>query len=151
MRAWRMTLVVLLVLLLVKYCMVSTALTIKSCPAAIKGLWTFPLTRLRPLALSTSSSVPWISSETHRSDISSFPMPKHYQGMLDHIVLPRPLILQRVKTLATEVSRHYEDKDVVLLCVLNGAAMFFSDFLQAWMELQTGKHSRRKTQCCQET
>ncbi len=43
------------------------------------------------------------------------------------ILLDYDVIQQRVKELAAQISRDYEGEEVVLLCILKGAVMFFSD------------------------
>lgn len=45
-------------------------------------------------------------------------------------VYSREIIAERVRHIASEVNRLYEGKDLVVICVLKGAFMFFSDLLK---------------------
>lgn len=49
---------------------------------------------------------------------------------IESVLLSRDLIQTRVRELAQEISREYEERDLHLICVLRGAALFASDLLR---------------------
>ena len=46
------------------------------------------------------------------------------------ILLSEEQIQQRVTELAAQITEDYRDKDPVLVCILNGAVMFYSDLVR---------------------
>jgi len=46
------------------------------------------------------------------------------------ILIPEEEIQKKVKELAARISKDYENKTPILICVLRGAALFFSDLVQ---------------------
>ena len=50
---------------------------------------------------------------------------------IDHILLDEETIRRRVEEMGAELSRDYEGKEVVLLCILKGAVIFFADLARA--------------------
>ncbi len=50
---------------------------------------------------------------------------------IDHILLDEETIRRRVKELGEQLSDDYEGKEVVALCVLKGACVFFTDLVRA--------------------
>ena len=49
---------------------------------------------------------------------------------LDHILLTREQIAEAVKLLGERITKDYQDKDPVFVCILKGAAVFFSDLMR---------------------
>ncbi len=49
---------------------------------------------------------------------------------IDEILLPEPLIQERLNTLGTEVQRDYADKDLTLVAVMTGSVLFVADLLR---------------------
>ena len=47
------------------------------------------------------------------------------------ILIPEPAIQQRVRELAEAISLDYADRDLLLICVLKGAAIFWADLCRA--------------------
>ena len=50
---------------------------------------------------------------------------------IDHILLDEETIKKRITELGEQLSRDYEGKEVVMICVLKGAAIFFTDLVRA--------------------
>lgn len=50
---------------------------------------------------------------------------------VSHVLLSEEQIRQRVKELGEELSKEYDEKNVVLVCILKGAVQFFSDLSRA--------------------
>ncbi len=48
-----------------------------------------------------------------------------------HILLDEETIRRRVEDLGTQLSEDYQGKDVILLCILKGAVIFFADLVRA--------------------
>jgi len=50
---------------------------------------------------------------------------------ISEVLLTEERIQKRVKELADQISRDYQGKEVVLLCILKGACIFFADLARA--------------------
>lgn len=50
---------------------------------------------------------------------------------IDHVLISEEQIAKRVKELGAQISEDYEGKDVVLVCILKGAVIFFADLARA--------------------
>lgn len=50
---------------------------------------------------------------------------------IDHVLLSEEAIRRRIAEMGAEISADYDGKDVVLVCVLKGAVIFFSDLARA--------------------
>jgi len=50
---------------------------------------------------------------------------------IDHVLIREEQISRRVKELGAQISEDYEGKDVVLVCILKGAVIFFADLARA--------------------
>ncbi|HOF99829.1 MAG TPA: hypoxanthine phosphoribosyltransferase [Clostridia bacterium] len=50
---------------------------------------------------------------------------------IDHVLISAEQIGRRVRELGAQISEDYEGKDVVLVCILKGAVIFFSDLARA--------------------
>mmetsp|Transcript_10886 Transcript_10886/g.30062 ORF Transcript_10886/g.30062 Transcript_10886/m.30062 type:complete len:89 (-) Transcript_10886:1667-1933(-) len=62
-----------------------------------------------------------IPDEERSLDASNRLFPKEYDGHLKSLMIPREEILSRIQTLAKTLSKDYEGKRPVMLCVLKGA------------------------------
>lgn len=49
---------------------------------------------------------------------------------IDRILIPRKEIQKRVKELATQISKDYKGKRILVLCILKGASVFFADLMR---------------------
>lgn len=54
-----------------------------------------------------------------------------YDGEIDSVLISEDELSTKVKELADAVSADYDDRDILLICVLKGAVMFMSDFARA--------------------
>lgn len=50
---------------------------------------------------------------------------------IDHVLLEEDQIKQRVLEIGEQLSKDYEGKEVVVICILKGAVMFFADLTRA--------------------
>jgi hypoxanthine phosphoribosyltransferase len=50
---------------------------------------------------------------------------------IDHVLISEEQISRRVRELGAQISEDYEGKDVVLVCILKGAVIFFADLARA--------------------
>ena len=50
---------------------------------------------------------------------------------LGRVLIPEAAIQQRLRELAEVISREYADRDLLLICVLKGAAIFWADLCRA--------------------
>jgi hypoxanthine phosphoribosyltransferase len=50
---------------------------------------------------------------------------------IDKILLSEDVILQRVQELGRQITQDYQNKDVLLICVLKGALVFFADLIRS--------------------
>lgn len=50
--------------------------------------------------------------------------------VLSDIVYSQEQVQERIRELAAEINRQYEGKELVIICVLKGAFMFFSDLVK---------------------
>ncbi len=50
---------------------------------------------------------------------------------IDHALIGEEQIRQRVKEMGAQISADYDGKDVVLVCILKGAVIFFADLARA--------------------
>jgi hypoxanthine phosphoribosyltransferase len=56
---------------------------------------------------------------------------KDYHEFLDKILISEDELQARIKALGEEISRDYEGKDLMLICILRGGVMFLSDLMRA--------------------
>lgn len=64
--------------------------------------------------------------------------PAEYEGHLKQLLLPRDDLQSRAQDLAKNVHKDYKNKRLFLLCVLKGAAPFFSHLCEALANLGQG-------------
>lgn len=55
---------------------------------------------------------------------------KNMRDDLQNILITEEELDKRVRELAEEISRDYEGKDLLLICILKGAVVFFSDLVK---------------------
>jgi hypoxanthine phosphoribosyltransferase len=58
-------------------------------------------------------------------------MMRDYRELLEEILIPEDILQSRVKELGQEISRDYEGKDLLLICILRGGVMFLTDLMRA--------------------
>jgi len=56
---------------------------------------------------------------------------KHYHEFLDEILISEDQLQKRIRELGQEISRDYEGKDLLLICILRGGVMFLTDLMRA--------------------
>lgn len=55
---------------------------------------------------------------------------KNYREFLGEVLVSEEALQQRVAELGAEISRDYEGKDLVLICILRGGVMFLTDLMR---------------------
>lgn len=53
-----------------------------------------------------------------------------YHEFLEEILIPEDAIQKRIQELGQEISRDYESKDLLLVCILKGGVMFLTDLMR---------------------
>lgn len=76
-------------------------------------------------------------SEEYRYIIDAFPMPAHYKGFIERILVPEEMLDARIEQLAKEIHSDYKGKSIHLLCVLDGAMEFFSALTRKFITLNS--------------
>jgi hypoxanthine phosphoribosyltransferase len=54
-----------------------------------------------------------------------------YQEFLKEILIDEDILQKRIKELGEEISKDYEGKDLLLICILRGGVMFLTDLMRA--------------------
>ena len=54
-----------------------------------------------------------------------------YSVFLQEVLITEESLQSRVRELAAEISRDYQDQDLLLICVLRGGVMFLTDLMRA--------------------
>jgi hypoxanthine phosphoribosyltransferase len=57
-------------------------------------------------------------------------MPQDYQEFLKDILIPEDVLHRRIAELGAEISRDYQGKDLLLVCILRGGVMFLTDLIR---------------------
>lgn len=57
-------------------------------------------------------------------------MMKDYRSFLAEILIPEHVLKARVKELGEEISRDYEGKTILAICILRGGVMFLTDLIR---------------------
>jgi hypoxanthine phosphoribosyltransferase len=58
-------------------------------------------------------------------------MPNHPpDGMIKSILIDAPTLQKRIEELGHQISRDYEGKDLLLVCILRGGVMFLTDLMR---------------------
>jgi len=53
------------------------------------------------------------------------------EELLEEILIPEEELQTRIKELGAEISRDYQDLDLLLICILRGGVMFLTDLMRA--------------------
>ena len=62
---------------------------------------------------------------------NQFAIPQHYKPYLDHVMLPRGLVMDRTEKMILDLFNNLDrEKPIVALCVLKGGYQYFNDVLQ---------------------
>lgn len=62
---------------------------------------------------------------------SLFAIPAHYQPYIDHVMLPRGLVMDRTEKMVLDLFNELDrERPIVVLCVLKGGYQYFNDVLQ---------------------
>lgn len=69
-----------------------------------------------------------IPDDYRRYDLNHFCIPGHYADDLEHVMIPKGLIMDRTQRLALDIC-HDLEAPLVALCVLKGGYQFFTDLL----------------------
>lgn len=48
---------------------------------------------------------------------------------MEKVLIPREKILERIEEIACEINRDYEGKELIMICILKGSVLFFSELL----------------------
>jgi len=62
--------------------------------------------------------------------MDSLLIPRHYDGMIDSIMISHGLIIDRIERMAQMIRNDYAATTIHLLCVLKGGSAFFEDLCQ---------------------
>jgi hypoxanthine phosphoribosyltransferase len=54
-----------------------------------------------------------------------------YKEFLEEVLITEEALQARIRELAEEISRDYEDEDLMLICILRGGVMFLTDLMRA--------------------
>lgn len=57
-------------------------------------------------------------------------MMKDYRSFLAEVLIPENVLKARVKELGEEISRDYEGKTILAICILRGGVMFLTDLIR---------------------
>ena len=57
-------------------------------------------------------------------------MVKKYQDLLDEVLIDESTLQSRIAELGEEISRDYQDKDLLLICILRGGVLFLTDLMR---------------------
>jgi hypoxanthine phosphoribosyltransferase len=55
---------------------------------------------------------------------------RDYREFLDEILIPEKELQERITELGAEISRDYEGKDLLLVCILRGGVVFLADLMR---------------------
>lgn len=61
---------------------------------------------------------------------SKVPVPARWRGEIDHVLIDATVIARTVKRLAGRVAKHYRDRDLVVVSLLNGTVLFLADLVR---------------------
>lgn len=56
---------------------------------------------------------------------------KHFETFLEEILIDEDTLQKRIRELAAEISRDYEGKQLMLVCILRGGVLFLTDLMRA--------------------
>src|SRR5512140_3114056 len=55
---------------------------------------------------------------------------RDYHEFLGEVLIPEELLQKRIAELGAQISRDYEGKEVLLICILRGGVMFLTDLIR---------------------
>jgi hypoxanthine phosphoribosyltransferase len=58
-------------------------------------------------------------------------MMSDHEDYLDEVLIPEDELQARIRALGEEISLDYEDKDLLLICILKGGVMFLTDLMRS--------------------
>ena len=75
---------------------------------------------------------------------SSIKIPKFYEDSIESVLVPEKDIVARIKDLSEEIAAFYQDRPYIILVVLKGSFLVFTELYQNLMGLYTsGKHNNK--------
>lgn len=87
----------------------------------------------------------WVSA-LEDQDASSFKLQKMYQGCIGSVIVTNEQIKKRLDDLAIQITEYYQDRPYVILVVLKGAFVVFSDLYRSLMKIyEQGKYTNNVT------
>lgn len=87
----------------------------------------------------------WVAT-LEEQDISTHKLQKMYQGCIASIVVTDEQIKKRLDELALQIAEYYQDRPYVILVVLKGAFVVFSDLYRSLMKIyEEGKYMNNVT------
>lgn len=57
-------------------------------------------------------------------------LPRPYQELLSEVLITEEQLKKRIPELGAEISRDYQSKDLLLICILRGGVMFLTDLMR---------------------
>jgi hypoxanthine phosphoribosyltransferase len=58
------------------------------------------------------------------------PVPPRWRGEVERILITDAMLARRVRTLAAEIQRDYQDREMVVVSLLSGTVMFLADLIR---------------------
>ncbi len=85
----------------------------------------------------------WITVE-NTVDVSNIKVPKLYEGCLESVIVLEKDIKQRIYELTEEIAKHYADRPFVIVVVLKGSFLVFSEMYEHLMQIYSdGKYNNK--------
>ncbi len=57
-------------------------------------------------------------------------MPQDYHQFIKEVLIPEDVLQRRIAELGVEISRDYQEKNLLLVCILRGGVMFLTDLIR---------------------
>eukprot|EP00397_Hematodinium_sp_SG-2012_P031276 GEMP01033176.1.p1 GENE.GEMP01033176.1~~GEMP01033176.1.p1 ORF type:complete len:238 (+),score=40.69 GEMP01033176.1:45-758(+) len=80
--------------------------------------------------MGTNRKAPLEVSMSDALSLHAFCIPEYYNDDLESILLPNGLLTDRVEKLALDISQHYGDVELHVVCILKGSRGFFTSLLK---------------------
>lgn len=61
---------------------------------------------------------------------SNTPVPPRWRGEVERILITDAMLARRIRTLAAEIQRDYQDREMVVVSLLNGTVLFLADLIR---------------------
>lgn len=58
------------------------------------------------------------------------PVPPRWRGEVERILITDAMLARRIRTLAAEIQRDYQDREMVVVSLLNGTVLFLADLIR---------------------